>query len=168
MGDRGETATSGSAPARCWNYSRWEIGEKPQRSQGHRYVHAHYSRWEIGEKPQRRARRGRRPGIIADGRSGRNRNGHSLRGQRQLIIADGRSGRNRNSLLDYLMARPIIADGRSGRNRNLLPRETHRHNYSRWEIGEKPQQNSNQFCDSRDAITSSTTDSGSVVLISSG
>ena len=34
------------------NYSRWEIGEQPQRRLGGVAYGYNYSRWEIGEQPQ--------------------------------------------------------------------------------------------------------------------
>ena len=34
------------------HYSRWEIGDKPQLKLVSRIPHDHYSRWEIGDKPQ--------------------------------------------------------------------------------------------------------------------
>ena len=74
MGDRGGTATQGSAGAVDSDYTRWEIGGEPQQ-EGMSEVLA---------------------SIIPDGRSGGNRNSMIGRWPAGRIIPDGRSGGNRN------------------------------------------------------------------------
>ena len=118
MGDRGQTATGN------------------RRSQARLY----YSRWEIGGKPQLTGAALALYKIIADGRSGANRNPAGEFSAKRMIIADGRSGANRNPSCRRVWRGEIIADGRSGANRNRrwgLPESLL--NYSRWEIGGKPQ-----------------------------
>ncbi len=140
MGDRGQTATAWRLWGSGSNYSRWEIGGKPQRSVystsfpsnysrweiGGKPQHddvafnfgLHYSRWEIGGKPQRR-------GVHVDV---------------ARIIADGRSGANRNGELSAPMEHPDYSRWEiGGKPQHIRQRKRHRNNYSRWEIGGKPQ-----------------------------